>query len=262
MDKVRAKKHLGQHFLTEPAIAMRIAEALPPLAAHVLEIGPGTGILTRALLERSIPDLHLVEIDSESVAYLLHHHPNLKGRITEGDFLDMPLETHFGGAPFYVVGNFPYNISSQILFRVVEDPLRVQGLVGMFQREVARRITAGHGNKDYGILTVLAHTWYRCEYLFTVNEGSFNPPPRVKSGVIRLTRNERTALPIPYSFFKTVVKLSFGQRRKALRNSLAPVLNPHLAKAHATALALRPEQLSPEDFLHLAAALYPGAEEA
>ncbi len=258
MNKVRAKKHLGQHFLTEPAIAARIAGALAGNVTNVLEIGPGTGILTRALLAANIANLKLIEIDSESVSWLHKHHPDLKNSIIEGDFLELNLNDIFNGEPFAVIGNFPYNISSQILFRVVEAPDLMPELVGMFQREVGQRITAGHGNKDYGILTVLVQVYFHTEYLFTVNEGSFNPPPKVKSGVIKLTRNERKELPVPYQFFRKVVKMAFGQRRKTMRNSIATLLTPEMRVSLKEELSLRPEQLSPEDFLGLAVKLYSG----
>lgn len=256
MDRVRAKKHLGQHFLTEPAIAARIAEAIPPEMDNVLEIGPGTGILTRALLARNFSHLKLIEIDRESVEWLHAHHPELEGSILEGDFLQLDLKGLFAGAPFAVAGNFPYNISSQILFRLAEQPDLMPFMVGMFQREVAQRIAAGHGNKDYGILTVLIQIWYDVEYLFTVHEGSFNPPPKVKSGVIRLLRNKRRELPVPFAFLKSVVKQAFGQRRKTMRNSLSGMLHEKHRVHLQRELALRPEQLSPLDFVHLAQALY------
>ncbi len=258
MDKVRAKKHLGQHFLTEPAIAGRIAAALSDNVQNVLEIGPGTGILTRALLASKIESLKLIEIDRESVAWLHTHLPKLKEHIIEGDFLQLDLNHIFDGQSFAVIGNFPYNISSQILFRVVEAPDLMPELVGMFQREVGQRITAGHGNKDYGILTVLVQVYFHTEYLFTVNEGSFNPPPKVKSGVIRLTRNTRKELPVPYQFFRKVVKMAFGQRRKTMRNSLATLLTTDLSISLKSELGLRPEQLSPEDFLELSIKLLAG----
>lgn len=262
MNRVRAKKHLGQHFLTEIPIAEKIAAALTmiPGTGNVLEIGPGTGILTRALLSREIPSLQLIEIDSESVEYLHTHHPELKGQIIEGDFLKLPLETLFGGQAFSLIGNFPYNISSQILFRMLEDVERIPEMVGMFQREVAQRIASPSGNKDYGILSVLIQTYYTVEYLFTVPPSAFNPPPKVHSAVIRLARNERKTLPVPGKFFKVVVKTAFNQRRKTLRNSLASLIRPQHMAGNETLFSLRPERLEPDAFLELAAILYEGQE--
>jgi 16S rRNA (adenine1518-N6/adenine1519-N6)-dimethyltransferase len=257
MKKVRAKKHLGQHFLKEPKIAERIAESIQNRKDinRVLEIGPGTGILTRALMTREDIDLKLIEIDRESIEHLHERHPELGARIIEGDFLQIDLHSVFEGQPFILAGNFPYNISSQILFRVVENPELIPEMVGMFQKEVAERVVASPGSKVYGILSVLIQTFYRAEYLFSVSEGCFNPPPKVKSGVIRLTRNERKELPIPYPFFKNVVKSAFNQRRKTLRNSLSAFLNDSLREEWAEILSLRPEQLSCGDFLSLAAKL-------
>ncbi len=262
MNKVRAKKHLGQHFLTEIPIAEKIAAALTMAAGtgNVLEIGPGTGILTRALLTLEIPSLKLIEIDTESVEYLHTHHPKLKGHIMEGDFLKLPLETLFEGKPFSLIGNFPYNISSQILFRMLEDVERIPEMVGMFQREVAQRIASLPGNKDYGILSVLIQTYYTVEYLFTVEPGAFNPPPKVHSAVIRILRNDRKILPVPGKFFKAVVKTAFNQRRKTLRNSLASLMRPHHMAGNETLFSLRPERLDPDAFLELASLLYEGGE--
>jgi 16S rRNA (adenine1518-N6/adenine1519-N6)-dimethyltransferase len=258
MDKVRAKKHLGQHFLKEPSIAEAIAGALTGHrgSRHVLEIGPGTGILTRALMAKALPSLKLIEIDRESVAYLKVHHPELNDAIIEGDFLKLPLEPLFDGESFAVAGNFPYNISSQILFRLYDYPDLIPELVGMFQKEVAERIVSPPGNKDYGILSVLLQAFYTGEYLFTVHKESFIPPPKVESGVIRLLRNERTTLPIPASFFKHVVKTAFGQRRKTLRNSLSSLLKPQHTEVLGDLLTLRPERLSSETFISLATTLY------
>jgi len=261
MKKVRAKKHLGQHFLTETSIAQRIADAVrdPKKNQRVLEIGPGTGILTRAMMSRSGFELKLVEIDSESVEHLHERHPEIGENIIEGDFLKMDLTQIFDGKPFTLIGNFPYNISSQILFRVVENRDLMPEMVGMFQKEVAERAVAGHGSKVYGILSVLLGVYYDSEYLFTVDENAFDPPPKVKSGVIRFTRNDTEGLPIPYSFFKSVVKAAFNQRRKTLRNSLSFFLNEDLKNDLAETLRLRPEQLSPQGFLDLASSLHPGS---
>lgn len=262
MDKVRAKKHLGQHFLTETSVATNLARAVTCHrgATNVLEIGPGTGILTRALIDAGHDHLKMVEIDTESVAYLKARHPELEGRIVEGDFLKLPLESLFEGEPFVLAGNFPYNISSQILFRVVDNHEMIPEMVGMFQREVARRIASPPGSKEYGILSVLVQVYYDVNYLFTVNEGCFSPPPKVKSGVIRLSRNERHELPVSDSFFKHVVKTAFGQRRKTLRNSLSPFLGQISTEIDPELLSLRPERLSPEAFIDLAAKLIPDSD--
>ncbi len=262
MDNVRAKKHLGQHFLTEYAIAERIAKSITRHNGtnNVLEIGPGTGILTRALMAENFAGLKLVELDGESVRYLMERHPELTPHLIEADFLQLSLEPIFGAQAFVLAGNFPYNISSQILFRMVEHQDLITEMVGMFQREVARRVASPEGSKEYGILSVLLQVYYDIDYLFTVNEGSFNPPPKVKSGVIRLRRNAREALPIPDAFFRKVVKAAFGQRRKTLRNSLSAFLNNAPKPLAPEVLAKRPEQLSPEALLQLATQLFPKAE--
>ena len=262
--EVRAKKALGQHFLTDLSIAQRIAEALlveSGKAMPTLEIGPGMGVLTQYLLEREDVDLRMVEIDTESVNYLLTHFPKVQGRLLEADFLKMRLEKFFSGQ-FCIIGNFPYNISSQIFFKVLDFKDQVPQVVCMIQKEVAERIAEKPGTKTYGILSVLLQAWYDIEYLFTVGEGAFNPPPKVKSAVIRLVRNSRTDLGCDEALFKTVVKTGFNQRRKTLRNSLRQLA---LAKASREgwspeALAdflsdpvfdLRPERLSVEDFISL-----------
>jgi len=260
MKRVRAKKHLGQHFLTEPDIAQRIADSIKDEAGvkRVLEIGPGTGIFTRALMAREGLELKLIEIDSESVEHLHERHPELGDRIIEGDFLKMDLNTLFDGKPFILVGNYPYNISSQILFRVVENHELMPEMVGMFQKEVAERAVSGPGSKVYGILSVLIKAYYDSEYLFTVDENAFDPPPKVKSGVIRLVRNERNELPVLYSYFKSVVKAAFNQRRKTMRTSLSAFLNDELKSELSETLSLRPEQMGCEEFLELAARLQQG----
>ncbi len=257
MEKVRAKKHLGQHFLTEVGIAEKLAAAVSGHGGttNVLEIGPGTGILTRALAADPGRKLKMVEIDSDSVRYLNERHPELAESLIEADFLKMPLETIFSGQPFALAGNFPYNISSQILFRLVDHRNLIPECVGMFQREVAQRIASPPGSKVYGILSVLVQTFYHTDYLFTVSEGCFSPPPKVKSGVIRLERNDRDGLPVPYPFLKTVVKTAFGQRRKTLRNSLAPLVGQYGTSLPEKYTGLRPEVLSPEAFIELAAAI-------
>ena len=191
-DSVRAKKSFGQHFLNDDTIAEAIVEALPKSDAKMdaLEIGPGMGVLTKFLLNRSDLNLSAVELDKDSVAYLAQHYPAFKNKIIEDDFLRLNLKAIFP-QPFYLIGNFPYNISTQILFAVLENKELIPAMVGMFQKEVAKRIASGPGNKDYGILSVLLQPWYEIEYLFSVDENKFIPPPKVKSGVLRMTRNER-----------------------------------------------------------------------
>ncbi len=253
---VRPKKFLGQHFLKEPRIAEKIVEALDTTGSHpvpVLEIGPGTGVLTRLLLEKKDIDLHVIEIDRESVAYLEKHYPQLHNRIHEGDFLTMDTRAIFPGA-FKIIGNFPYNISSQIFFRVLEGRERVEEVVCMLQKEVADRICASHGSKVYGILSVLLQAWYHCENLFKVSPGVFNPPPKVMSAVIRLKRNERTKLDCDESRFQSIVKQAFQKRRKTLRNALKHLNLPGSVDT-LDLMDKRPEQLSVEDFISLTRAI-------
>ena len=252
---VKPKKHLGQHFLTDLSIAEKIASALTLHQDYnrVLEIGPGMGVLTQFLLQDPRFETFVVEIDRESVAYLHAHFPRLRGKILSADFLKMDLQA-VPGSSFAVIGNFPYNISSQILFRVFENRNLVPELVGMFQHEVAQRIASGPGSKDYGILSVLLQAFYDIEYLFSVEPGVFNPPPKVRSGVIRLRRNSKTELPVPAAFFKTVVKTAFNQRRKTLRNSLKSLIGNQPLEAEL--LSRRPETLSPMEFIDLATALH------
>ena len=272
--EVRAKKALGQHFLTDLKVARSIVDALSCHAERseasqrseaspfpVLEVGPGMGVLTQYLLERTDIDLKLVEIDPESVAYLLTHFPGLQGRLMEADFLTLRLEKVFP-EQFAVIGNFPYNISSQIFFKVLEHKDRIPQVVGMVQQEVAERIAEPPGSKTYGILSVLLQAWYEIEYLFTVGSGCFVPPPKVESAVIRLTRNGRSTLGCDEALFRTVVKTAFGQRRKMMRNPLKPLA---LAKARREGwdegqladflsrpvFSRRPEQLSVEEFVAL-----------
>lgn len=250
MEKVRAKKHLGQHFLTDRDIARRIADTVDGAPnGNVLEVGPGMGILTECLLEKGCNVL-VAEIDTESVDYLLASFPALSGRVIEGDFLKMDLSALFGGEDFTLIGNFPYNISSQIMFRALEYTSRIHRISGMFQKEVAERLTAPHGSKVYGILSVLLAVYYTSEYLFTVPESVFSPPPKVKSGVIRLDRR----LDIPQDFdpetLKKIVKAGFNQRRKTLRNALKPLGIPPQVAA-CSLLDLRAEQLPYTDFLDL-----------
>lgn len=238
---VRPKKHLGQHFLTDKNIAGKIAGCLGEDFSTVCELGPGTGILTEALLQRSfIKELKLVEIDAESVAYLNHHISDKRIHILEADFLNFDL-SRIDTSPFALIGNFPYNISSQIFFKVIENRDLIPETVGMIQKEVAERIAAQPGSKTYGILSVLLQSWFDITYCFTVNEGVFFPPPRVKSAVIRLKRNQVTTLNCDETLFIKVVKTAFNQRRKTLRNALKPVTGNNIDHPF---LSLRAEQLS------------------
>lgn len=251
MRKVRAKKSLGQHFLTDLSIAERIAHTLDDFRhLPVLEVGPGMGVLTQFLLEMGL-DLTVVELDSESVDYLEVAYPQLHGRIIGEDFLKMDLHELYGDKPFCVIGNYPYNISTQIFFKVLDYRDQVACCSGMLQREVAQRIAEPPGTKAYGILSVLLQAWYDIEYLFTVDEHVFNPPPKVKSGVIRLTRNSVTDLGVDERMFKRLVKLSFGQRRKMLRSSLKSVFMADPAVMERDVFRQRPEQLGVDDFIAL-----------
>ncbi|MDD5870855.1 MAG: 16S rRNA (adenine(1518)-N(6)/adenine(1519)-N(6))-dimethyltransferase RsmA [Bacteroidales bacterium] len=249
MQKVRPKKALGQHFLVDLSIAERIADTLQGyVGSPVLEVGPGMGVLTEFLLAKG-HDLRVVELDGESVDYLERNFPQLDGRIIADDFLRLDLGSIYDGR-FCIIGNYPYNISSQIFFKVLDYRDRVVCCSGMLQKEVAERITAKPGSKTYGILSVLLQAWYDCEYLFTVSEHVFNPPPKVKSGVIRLTRNAVTTLGCDEAKFKTVVKTAFGQRRKTLRNSLKSLIGDATIAADPI-FNRRPEQLSVDDFVNL-----------
>jgi len=251
MRKVRAKKSLGQHFLTDLSIAERIAHTLDDFKhLPVLEVGPGMGVLTQFLIDMGL-DLTVVELDSESVDYLEVAYPQLHGRIIGEDFLKMDLKKLYGDAPFCIIGNYPYNISTQIFFKVLDYRDQVVCCSGMLQHEVAQRIAEPPGSKTYGILSVLLQAWYDIEYLFTVDEHVFNPPPKVKSGVIRLTRNEVTDLGVDERLFKRIVKASFGQRRKMLRSSLKPIFGADPAVMERDVFRQRPERLSVEDFIAL-----------
>ncbi len=251
MRKVRAKKSLGQHFLTDLSIAERIAHTLDDFKhLPVLEVGPGMGVLTQFLLDMGL-DLTVVELDSESVDYLEAAYPQLHGRIIGEDFLKMDLKRLYGDQPFCVIGNYPYNISTQIFFKILEYRDQVTCCSGMLQREVAQRIAEPPGSKTYGILSVLLQAWYDIEYLFTVDEHVFNPPPKVKSGVIRLVRNDVSDLGVDERMFKRIVKASFGQRRKMLRSSLKPIFSADPAGMERDVFRQRPEQLSVEDFIDL-----------
>ena len=251
MQQVKAKKNLGQHFLTDLSVAQRIADTLLDYReTPVLEIGPGMGVLTQYLIADG-HDLKVVELDTESVEYLNEHYPELDGRIISADFLKLNLTEIFGDREFCVIGNYPYNISSQILFKILDYKDQVPCCSGMFQREVAQRVAAPPGSKTYGILSVLLQAWYDIEYLFTVPEHVFNPPPKVKSGVIKLTRNSVTDLGCDEKLFKTVVKTSFGQRRKTLRNSLRSMVQNDAEILQNPIFAMRPEQLSVAQFIDL-----------
>ena len=248
------KKRFGQHFLHDLNIAGRVVDALPSgaLKANLVEVGPGKGVLTRFLLQKGYQPF-LIEIDDDLVAFLKKDFPQLNDHIKKADILRFDFSI-LGAGEIYVIGNFPYNISSQILLKVIENREQVIGVVGMFQKEVAHRITGTPGGKEYGILSVLTQTFYDTEFLFEVKENAFAPPPKVRSGVIRLVRNE-VMLPVPYSNYFKIVKMAFQQRRKMLRNSLAAYNIATKMPAYATR---RPEELSADQFIILAAALLPG----
>lgn len=265
MKQVRPKKFLGQHFLTDLTIANAIADtvdAYPDIP--VLEVGPGMGVMTQYLIKKP-RTIKVVEIDFESVEYLRKNYPDLEEGIIEDDFLKMHLENTFDGQPFVLTGNYPYNISSQIFFKMLDYKDLIPCCTGMIQKEVAERITAKPGNKTYGILSVLIQAWYSVEYLFTVHEHVFNPPPKVKSAVIRMTRNDVTSLGCDERLFKRIVKTTFNQRRKTLRNNIRPLLNEMNMQREQQGLTTidysdlltdelfnkRPEQLSVADFIDL-----------
>lgn len=248
---VKPKKHLGQHFLTDDTLAKRIVNALEvlPNDLNILEIGPGTGILTKYLLPKFEDRLYLIDVDKESIDYLRNNFTIDEAHLINDDFLKKDLSGKLGHK-YAIIGNFPYNISSQIFFRVLDKHDRVVEVVCMLQREVAKRLVSPPGNKDYGILSVLLQAYYDMEYLFTVNEGVFNPPPKVKSGVIRLRRNYNKNLNCDPVLFKKVVKQGFQNRRKTLRNALKP-LNLPAAVKELSILSRRAEQLSVNEFEHL-----------
>ncbi len=247
MSEVRAKKFLGQHFLTDESIALRIVESLSSDVSNILEIGPGMGVLTKYLITRANTNLHVIELDRESVAYLHEHYPMLD--VIEGDFLKYDPRALFYDS-FAIIGNFPYNISTQILFKVFDNRNSTIEVVGMFQKEVAERVAAGPGSKTYGILSVLLSAFYTIEYLFTVHEHVFTPPPKVKSAVIKLMRNDVNTLECDEELFVKVVKAGFNQRRKTLRNALKPLGLP-LNDVADEVLAKRAEQLSVDEFISL-----------
>ena len=247
---VKAKKHLGQHFLKDENISKKIADTLSLEGyENVLEIGPGMGVLTKYLLQKETTT-HVIEIDTESVEYLKANYLNLADRIYEKDFLKYDLKIVFGDHPFAIIGNFPYNISSQIVFKTLDMRHQIPEFSGMFQKEVAQRICAKEGNKTYGILSVLTQAFYNAEYLFTVPPTVFNPPPKVDSGVLLLTRKANFILPCDESLFFKVVKTAFQQRRKTLRNSLKVFNLSNNLKAN-TIFGQRPEQLSVSEFIEL-----------
>lgn len=244
---VKPKKHLGQHFLTDTNIAEKIVKQLSADTKNLIEIGPGTGVLTKIILKKGIPNFYVIDIDHESVEYLNENFSELKKKIISADFLKFNLSEIFFNE-FSIIGNFPYNISSQILFRVLDYRSQVNEVIGMFQKEVAERIASPPGNKTYGILSVLIQAFYNIEYLFTVSENVFYPPPKVKSAVIRLKRNGTTSLGCNEKQFFQVVKLGFNQRRKTLRNSLNSF---EFEDRGIEMLGKRAEQLSVEDFVGL-----------
>jgi len=247
---VRAKKHLGQHFLNDEQIAQNIADSLTEKGyKNVLEIGPGMGVLTKYLLKKTFTT-HVIEIDTESVEYLKAHYLNLANRVISKDFLKIDLTEFFGNEQVAIIGNFPYNISTQILFKTLENRHQIPEFSGMFQKEVAKRIAETAGSKVYGIISVLTQAFYDVEYLFTVPPTVFNPPPKVDSGVIRLIRKENYTLPVDEKLFFKVVKTAFQQRRKTLRNSLK-TMNLSDSLREDVIFAKRPEQLSVQEFINL-----------
>jgi 16S rRNA (adenine1518-N6/adenine1519-N6)-dimethyltransferase len=248
---LKAKKSYGQHFLNSEEISSRIADSLRDNGTFqkVLEVGPGKGMLTKYLLQKPY-ELLVVEADQDMVQYLKKNYPELRERIISADFLKVPLDKIFSGEPFGIIGNFPYNISSQILFKMLEYKEQVPELVGMFQKEVAERVVADPGSKVYGVISVLVQAWYEGEYLFTVDKSNFNPPPKVQSAVIRLKRKDQTDIGCNEKLFKSIVKQTFSQRRKMLRNTMKAFLkgNPILEDPFFTQ---RPEKVSLEGFIQL-----------
>lgn len=246
---MKAKKSYGQHFLTNESMAERIADSLTQAHERVLEVGPGKGMLTKYLLEKDFK-LKVVEADRDMVAYLQKFYPWLAANIIEGDFLKVKLEEIFDSQCFALIGNFPYNISSQIVFKMVESRQLISEMVGMFQREMAERIIAPPGSKDYGVISVLTQAFYEGEMLFKVSRGNFNPPPKVESAVIRLKRKEQQQLSCDENLFRQIVKTTFGQRRKMLRNTLKSFVSDE-SMLEETFFQKRPEVLSVEDFIAL-----------
>jgi len=252
--EVRAKKALGQHFLTDQNVARTIVDSLTGDGVRdVLEIGPGMGVLTQYLLQREDIDLKMVELDGESVDYLLTHFPGMPGKLYQADYLKLDIHRLFPGQ-YRIIGNFPYNISSQIFFKILDDKDLVPEVVCMIQKEVADRIAEKPGSKTYGILSVLLQAWYDIDYVISVGSGAFAPPPKVQSAVIRLRRNSRTELGCDEKLFKQVVKTAFNQRRKTLRNALKPMIKEG-SDTSDPIFDLRAEKLSVEDFVRLAGLL-------
>ena len=251
MDSIKPKKFLGQHFLTDLSVAQRIAntvDAYPDIP--ILEVGPGMGVLTQYIIPKGRP-FKVVEIDFDSVPYLHEHFPQLGDNIIEGDFLKMDLQEVFDGKPFLLTGNYPYNISSQIFFKMVENRNIIPCCTGMIQKEVAERMAASPGGKTYGVLSVLIQAWYDVEYLFTVHENVFNPPPKVKSAVIRLTRNKKETLGCDEQLFRRIVKTVFTMRRKMMRNGMKQMLGKDSPMLADPMFTKRPEELSVEDYIEL-----------
>jgi len=251
MGSVRAKKHLGQHFLNDKNAAQRIVEALTPSLGfkQVLEVGPGMGVLSDFLLQHEEYETFLIDVDDESIAYLDEKYPQVGKRLIHGDFLTLDFSAYFPDK-MAVIGNFPYNISSQILFKILEERNKVVEMVGMFQKEVAERCVAKPGSKEYGILSVFLQAYYHVSYLFTVKAGAFNPPPKVLSGVMRMVRNDRESLDCDEKLFWRIVKAAFNQRRKTLRNALSGVI-PKDQMSDNPLYELRAERLSVADFIQL-----------
>lgn len=251
MRQVKPKKFLGQHFLKDLKIAQDIADTVDTYPQFpILEVGPGMGVLTQFLVKKGRA-VKVVEVDFESVAYLRNKYPSLEDHIIEDDFLKMNLNRLFDGKPFVLTGNYPYNISSQIFFKMLDNKELIPCCTGMIQKEVAERIAAPPGSKTYGILSILIQAWYRVEYLFTVSEQVFNPPPKVKSAVIRMTRNHVQDLGCDEKLFKRIVKTTFNQRRKMLRNSIKPILGAEHPLLQDDIFTKRPEQLSIQQFVEL-----------
>ena len=251
MDSIKPKKFLGQHFLTDLSVAQRIAntvDAYPDIP--ILEVGPGMGVLTQYIIPKGRP-FKVVEIDFDSVPYLHEHFPQLGDNIIEGDFLKMDLQEVFDGKPFLLTGNYPYNISSQIFFKMVENRNIIPCCTGMIQKEVAERMAASPGGKTYGVLSVLIQAWYDVEYLFTVHENVFNPPPKVKSAVIRLIRNKKETLGCDEQLFRRIVKTVFTMRRKMMRNGMKQILGKDSPMLADPMFTKRPEELSVEDYIAL-----------
>ncbi len=251
MDSIKPKKFLGQHFLTDLSVAQRIAntvDAYPDIP--ILEVGPGMGVLTQYIIPKQRP-FKVVEIDFDSVPYLHEHFPELGDNIIEGDFLKMDLQEVFDGKPFVLTGNYPYNISSQIFFKMVENRNLIPCCTGMIQKEVAERMAASPGGKTYGVLSVLIQAWYDVEYLFTVHENVFNPPPKVKSAVIRLIRNNKQTLGCDEQLFRRIVKTVFTMRRKMMRNAMKQILGKDSPMLADPMFTKRPEELSVQDYVDL-----------